>query len=55
MGIEFREANHDQVSQPSIESTIPSLPTRYGIDNIRDLVGHKVDLDMVQKNPLCRI
>jgi len=28
---------------------------KYGIDNIRDLVGHKVDLDMVQKNPLCRI
>merc|ERR1719460_2048298 len=27
----------------------------YGINNIRDLVGHKVDLDMVQKNPLCRI
>ena len=25
MGIEFREANHDQVSQPSIESTIPSI------------------------------
>merc|ERR1719322_1527757 len=28
---------------------------KYGIDNIGDLVGHKVDLDMVQKNPLCRI
>ena len=28
---------------------------KYGINNIRDLVGHKVDLDMVQKNPLCRI
>ena len=32
-----------------------TLLFRYGIDNIRDLVGHKVDLDMVQKNPLCRI
>merc|ERR1711862_1024005 len=28
---------------------------KYGIDNIRDLVGHKVDLDMVQNNPLCRL
>ena len=28
---------------------------KYGIDNIRDLVGHKVDLNMVQINPLCRI
>ena len=28
---------------------------KYKINNIRDLVGHKVDLDMVQKNPLCRI
>ena len=28
---------------------------KYKIDNIRDLVGHKVNLDMVKKNPLCRI
>lgn len=28
---------------------------KYGIDNIRDLVGHKVNLKMVQENPLCRI
>lgn len=28
---------------------------KYGIDNIRDLVGHRVDLDMVHRNPLCRI
>lgn len=28
---------------------------RYGIDNIRDLVGHKVDLQMVYNNPLCRL
>ena len=28
---------------------------KYGIDNIRDLVGHKVDLNMVHRNPLCRI
>jgi len=28
---------------------------KYGIDNIRDLVGHKVNLKMVKENPLCRI
>jgi len=28
---------------------------KYGISNIRDLIGHKIDLEMVQKNPICRI
>lgn len=27
----------------------------YGIDNIRDLFGHKVSLTMVRKNPICRL
>ncbi|KXZ54325.1 hypothetical protein GPECTOR_5g409 [Gonium pectorale] len=27
----------------------------YGIDNIRDLFGHKVSLSMVRKNPICRL
>lgn len=27
----------------------------YGIDNIRDLFGHKVSLAMVKKNPICRL
>eukprot|EP00842_Homolaphlyctis_polyrhiza_P005755 jgi/Hompol1/6180/HPOL_002219-RA len=27
---------------------------KYGINNIRELVGHKLDLDMVAKNPICR-
>ena len=27
----------------------------YGIDNIRDLFGHKVSLSMVKKNPICRL
>lgn len=27
----------------------------YGIDNIRDLFGHKVALNMVKKNPICRL
>ncbi|KAL3285516.1 hypothetical protein HHI36_000047 [Cryptolaemus montrouzieri] len=28
---------------------------KYGFNNIRDLVGPKVDLEMVQRNPLCRL
>ena len=27
---------------------------KYGYSNIRDLFGHKVSLDLVYKNPLCR-
>lgn len=27
----------------------------YGINNIRDLIGPKVDLEMCQRNPLCRV
>ncbi|CAA2998982.1 phenylalanine--tRNA ligase alpha subunit, cytoplasmic-like [Olea europaea subsp. europaea] len=27
----------------------------YGIDNIRDLFGHKVDLGLIKRNPLCRL
>ncbi|XP_058111358.1 phenylalanine--tRNA ligase alpha subunit, cytoplasmic isoform X2 [Magnolia sinica] len=27
----------------------------YGIDNIRDLFGHKVDLGLIQTNPICRL
>ncbi|XP_073308343.1 phenylalanine--tRNA ligase alpha subunit, cytoplasmic [Primulina huaijiensis] len=27
----------------------------YGIDNIRDLFGHKVDLSLIKRNPLCRL
>ena len=28
---------------------------KYGIDNISDLMGHKVDLKMVQSSPICRL
>ena len=28
---------------------------KYGIKNIRDLVGHKIDLEMIQRNPICRL
>jgi phenylalanyl-tRNA synthetase alpha chain len=28
---------------------------KYGISNIRDLVGHKIDLHLIQDNPICRL
>ncbi len=28
---------------------------KYGIDNIRELLGHKVDLEMIKSNPVCRL
>lgn len=28
---------------------------KYGLTNIRDLVGPKVDLEMVQRSPICRL
>jgi len=28
---------------------------KYGYDNIRDLVGHKIDLEKVQETPICRL
>lgn len=28
---------------------------KYGINNIRELVGHKVNLQMVYNSPLCRL
>jgi len=28
---------------------------KYGISNIRDLVGHKISLDFVKNNPMCRL
>jgi phenylalanyl-tRNA synthetase alpha chain len=27
----------------------------YGIDNIRDLFGHRVNLNMIKRNPICRL
>ena len=28
---------------------------KYKLDNIRDLCGHRVDLQMVATNPICRL
>lgn len=28
---------------------------KYGLNNIRDLVGSKVDMEMIHNNPICRL
>lgn len=28
---------------------------KYGINNIRDLIGPKIDLRIIQSNPICRL
>lgn len=28
---------------------------KYGYNNIRDLVGSKIDLKIIQNNPICRL
>lgn len=28
---------------------------RYGIDNIRDMFGPKIDLSMIYNGPICRL
>ena len=37
--------------------TLCCRPTmiKYGIDNIRDLIGPKINLQVVQENPICRL
>ena len=63
MGIIFREVNEFLIQfyiylklKTNTNNTIfrPTM-IKYGINNIRDLVGHKVNLKMVYENPICRI
>lgn len=28
---------------------------KYGINNIRDLIGPKIDMRIIQSNPICRL
>lgn len=41
-------------SQPSPLTHRPTM-IKYGINNIRELVGHKVNLQMVYDSPICRL
>lgn len=48
------------VQATSIDCLTPPSPHRptmikYGISNIRELVGHKVNLEMVYNNSICRL
>jgi len=47
--------NSIQFSYYKINFLFRPTMIKYGIDNIRDLVGHKVNLKMVQDNPICRL
>ena len=55
MGVELGKTNDDQVSTTTdpLEST--NVPCRYGVKNIRELLGHKVDLNFVESNPAVRL
>lgn len=35
--------------------TLRPTMIKYGINNIRELVGHKVNLQMVYDSPICRL
>jgi phenylalanyl-tRNA synthetase alpha chain len=32
-----------------------NIDSRYGVSNIRELVGHKVDLNFIESNPAVRL
>lgn len=44
-----------------MSSTLPPVETptnsssRYGVSNIRELLGHKVDLNFIETNPAVRL
>lgn len=52
-----------EFSIPSLEegqSIVPiannfDFSTRYGVSNIRELLGHKVDLNFIESNPAVRL
>ena len=45
------------LSPPPCTAPLYRRPTMilYNVDNIRDLFGHKVSLQMVKKNSICRL
>ena len=52
--------DHQCFVLPKLYELIPHALRRptmilYGINNIRDLFGHKVSLSMVKRNPVCRL
>lgn len=55
MGLELRETDHDQVSPSTLYIKFTNTAFRYGVKNIRELLGHKVDLNFVESNPAVRL
>lgn len=56
MGFVVGEADYDQVSQnyQVVRSRVANV-SRYGVSNIRELLGHKVDLNFIETNPAVRL
>ena len=55
MGYLARTPNDDQVCAIlNLQSVTLSAIDRYGINNIRTLVGHKVPIENVEKSPAVR-
>lgn len=55
MGTVSRASYHDSVSPILCEERLSTdEESRYGISNIRDLLGHKVPLDMIERSAAVR-
>ena len=54
MGTVAREADYDQVSHHELRYYFANTH-RYGVSNIRELLGHKVDLNFIETNPAVRL
>jgi hypothetical protein len=57
MGIEFGAANDDKVQGRICTSqNVSSQDTNWQqVNNIRELLGHKVDLAFIERNPAVRL
>jgi hypothetical protein len=57
MGSESGETDYDQVSFliPFFFILCANLFLRYAVSNIRELLGHKVDLNFIETNPAVRL
>jgi hypothetical protein len=54
VGSESRETDYDQVSASSFLAYQANV-WRYGVNNIRELLGHKVNLNFIEENPAVRL
>jgi hypothetical protein len=54
MGSQLRTSDYDSVSSFSELPTVVITTFSYGISNIRTLVGHKVNVDWVERSAAVR-